>query len=68
AFVGSIEEINAGGADQEAWNQLLAFLQRTLQEGAGAQSPQSAPAVGTVPGQVSLRYLVWLAIGHMGHM
>lgn len=68
AFVGSMEEINAGGADQEAWNQLLAFLQRTLQEGAGAQSPQSAPAVGTVPGQLSLRYLVWLAIGHMGHM
>ena len=31
AFVSSIEEINKGGPQQEAWNQMLAFLKQSLQ-------------------------------------
>ena len=31
AFVSSIEEINKGGPQQQAWNQMLAFLKQSLQ-------------------------------------
>ncbi len=68
AFVGSIEDINAGGADQEAWQQLLAFLQRTLKEGPGSASIAPKPITVSIGGEHSIRYLVGLILGHMGHM
>jgi carboxymethylenebutenolidase len=43
AFVGSMAEINAGGPDQEAWNELIAFLDGALKGGAGA-TPHPRPA------------------------
>lgn len=45
AFVGDIEQIRQGGPQQEAWNELLAFLRATLQEGTGQTgSPARHPA------------------------
>lgn len=66
AFVGGMDEIEQGGAAQEAWLQLLAFLQRTLKEGPGANSTQ--PLANADRGELSWRYLFWLAVGHTGHM
>ncbi len=68
AFVGSIEEINAGGADQEAWQQLLAFFQRTLKEGSASASGDQKSVTATIRSEHALRYLVGLVLGHMRHM
>lgn len=68
AFVGSIEEINAGGADQEAWQQLLAFFHRTLKEAPAAAAIDQKPVTVAIAGEHSLRYLVGLILGHMRHM
>jgi len=46
AFVTSIEAIRQGGPQQEAWNELLAFLGAALQDGA-------APAGRTAPAQLA---------------
>lgn len=68
AFVGSIEEIEAGGADQEAWQQLLAFLDANLKAEGGAYNP-SAPGATTMHNtMMQWRYLFYLALGHMGHL
>lgn len=68
AFVGSVEEIAAGGAQQEAWQQLLAFLEQNLQdEGSGLRGVPAAESQ-RLPGIISWRYLFWLAVGHMMHM
>jgi len=69
AFVGTIEEIEAGGADQEAWNQLLAFLERSLQANTSNNSSnQSLTQTETAHGESSLRYLMRLAWSHFSHM
>lgn len=67
AFVGSIEEIAAGGAEQEAWQQLLAFLERTL-HGEEETALQLRHPTEHVRSQLSFRYLLWLALGHMAHL
>lgn len=69
AFVGGMDEIEAGGAAQEAWNQLLAFLATALKE--DANRAQSNPADDTLTvssAGFDLRYLFYLAMGHLGHM
>ncbi len=66
AFVSSIEEIAKGGAPQEAWNQLLAFLKANLQDGAGASSTQSLSQQEAARGESSLMYVMRLALGHLG--
>src|SRR5262249_17290815 len=50
AFVKSIEEIRAGGAQQQAWNELLAFLDQSLKRPALAFAPRpsSEQAVAVV--------------------
>lgn len=68
AFVQGVEEIAKGGPQQEAWQQLLAFLQQSLKEKAGAVPASASPYTEAVPGELSWRYIFWLALGHMGHM
>lgn len=68
AFVHSAEEIAQGGPQQEAWQQLLTFLQRTLKEGPGVGAQPTAPSAERIPGVISWRYIFWLALGHTGHM
>jgi carboxymethylenebutenolidase len=48
AFVKSIEEINQGGPQQQAWNELLAFLNQSLKS-APAASFRPASQRGTQP-------------------
>ncbi len=69
AFVKSIEEIRQGGVQQEAWNQLLAFLRDTLQDqGAaqplpvGGQSPDTVVGVApTLTGQLHHYFVCMLS-------
>ena len=68
AFVGSIEDIRAGGADQEAWQQLLAFLQHTLQTESRRNVTETTVADDHESVQASLLYLLRLAWSHMVHM
>lgn len=67
AFVGSIEDIEAGGADQEAWQQLLIFLESTLKSGEGSTTAASATAQNTTGDGIHWGYLLRLALSHMAH-
>jgi carboxymethylenebutenolidase len=68
AFVQGMEEIAQGGAQQEAWNQLLAFLQQTLKEGRGAAQADSLTYGEAARGESSWGYIMRLALSHLGHM
>lgn len=48
AFVTDIEAIRAGGAQQEAWNELLGFLRAALHDGA-APAGRAPPAARAAP-------------------
>lgn len=48
AFVTDIEAIRAGGPQQQAWGELLAFLRAALQDGA-APAARALPAAGPAP-------------------
>ncbi len=61
AFVTSIEEINQGGPQQQAWNQLLAFLKQSLQ--ASAPPRHTAVVAGASDG-VDWGYIARLAWSH----
>ena len=58
AFVGGMDEVAKGGAPQEAWNQLLAFLKTNLQEGKGATSSQSLTQAKAAFGESTMMYVV----------
>ena len=68
AFVQSMEEIAKGGPQQEAWQQLLAFLEQNLQQGTGAVPTQSLTLAEARRGESSLLYIVRLALSHLWHM
>jgi carboxymethylenebutenolidase len=68
AFVQSMEEIAKGGVQQEAWNQLLAFLQQNLQQGTGAAPAHSLTQTEAADGESYLLYIVRLALSHLGHL
>ena len=68
AFVGSMEQIQQGGAQAEAWQQLLTFLQRTLREGTTAGEVQSLSQTEAARGESSLEYLLRLAWSHVKHL
>ena len=68
AFVQGMEEIAKGGAQQEAWQQLLAFLEQNLQQGTGAVPTQSLTLAEARRGESSLLYIVRLALSHLWHM
>lgn len=68
AFVQGMEEIAQGGPQQEAWNQLLAFLQQNLKEGVGAAPAQPLSYAEAASGESSWGYLMRLALSHLGHM
>lgn len=68
AFVQSMEQIAEGGPQQEAWQQLLAFLKQNLQEGAGAVPAHSLTLAEAQHGESSLLYIVRLALSHLFHM
>jgi carboxymethylenebutenolidase len=61
AFVTSIEAINAGGPQQQAWNQLLAFLKQSLQAG-GAPTHKAVALSGR--DAVDWGYIARLAWSH----
>lgn len=63
AFVTSVEGIRSGGAQGQAWAQLLAFLKQSLQAG---ESTPSAQGVAVQASGESLGYLVRLALSHLG--
>lgn len=67
AFVGGMEMIEQGGAPQQAWNQLLAFLKTNLQDGSGASTTQSLTQADAARGESSWMYVLRLAISHLGH-
>ncbi|MEZ4725601.1 MAG: dienelactone hydrolase family protein [Caldilineaceae bacterium] len=67
AFVQGVEEIAKGGPQQEAWNQLLAFLKRNLQEGTGAVPTRALTFAEAGRGESSLRYIIRLALSHLLH-
>jgi carboxymethylenebutenolidase len=50
AFVSSIEAIRAGGPQQEAWNELLAFLDGALRDGASGQLQHRGSERGSADG------------------
>lgn len=66
AFVQGMAEIAQGGPQQEAWHQLLAFFARTLQDGSGAAPADALTYQAAARGETSLRYLLWLAVSHLG--
>ncbi|MEZ4863419.1 MAG: dienelactone hydrolase family protein [Caldilineaceae bacterium] len=68
AFVGSIEEIAQGGAAQEAWQQLLTFLNANLQQGAGAAATEPLSQAEAAAGESLWPYLMRLAWSHLGRM
>lgn len=68
AFVGGMEEIAKGGAPQEAWQQLLAFLKKNLQGGTGAAPAQPLTMAEAARGESSLLYAFRLALSHLTHM
>jgi len=63
AFVRSIEEIRQGGVQQQAWNQLLAFLKGSLQAGAPASHVEVQQRADDAP---TVAYLIQLALAHLG--
>lgn len=67
AFVGGMDQIAKGGAPQEAWNQLLAFLKTNLQNGTGASNKSSLTQADAARGESSLLYVFRLALSHLGH-
>lgn len=68
AFVQSMEAIAKGGAQQEAWQQLLTFLEQNLQQGTGAAPTHALTAAEAARGESSLLYIVRLALSHLWHM
>lgn len=68
AFVQSMAEIAKGGPQQQAWNQLLAFLNQNLKEGVGAAPAEPLSYAEAGQGESSLLYLWRLAWSHLGHM
>lgn len=68
AFVQGMDEIAQGGPQQEAWQQLLAFLQQNLKEGIGAAPAQPLSYAEAARGESSWGYLMRLALSHLGHM
>lgn len=67
AFVQSMEQIAQGGPQQEAWNQLLAFLKQNLQTGTGALPSQSLTLAEARRGDSSFLYIMRLAWSHLFH-
>ena len=71
AFVSSMEVINQGGAPQQAWKQLLAFLKTNLQEGSASSATQShsqsLSQSDAARGESLLLYALRLALGHLRH-
>ncbi|NJM41279.1 MAG: dienelactone hydrolase family protein, partial [Anaerolineae bacterium] len=61
AFVTSIEAIRAGGPQQQAWNQLLAFLKQSLQAGG---APAHKAVVASESDGVDWGYIARLAWSH----
>jgi carboxymethylenebutenolidase len=68
AFVRGMDEIAKGGPPQAAWQQLLAFLKKNLQEGAGAVPTHSLTLAEAERGESSLLYALRLALSHLVHM
>jgi carboxymethylenebutenolidase len=67
AFVSSVEGIRAGGAQGEAWNEMLQFLEETLKRGASAQrAPAALVRANDFIGWDYLWALAWLHAG-AGH-
>jgi carboxymethylenebutenolidase len=64
AFVTSIEDIRAGGVQQQAWNQLLAFLKQSLQ---GERPAARAVASAAYSAGPDWGYLARLALSHLEH-
>jgi hypothetical protein len=64
-----MEEIRRGGAQQQAWNQFLAFLERSLRgEQSHTRAVASRGGVGAHDLRAAdLRYLLMLAVLHAGH-
>ena len=69
AFVTSMEEIRWGGVQQQAWNQFLTFLDRSLRgETSHTRSVASRwDADAHDLRALDLRYLLMLAVLHAGH-
>ena len=61
AFVTSMEEINKGGPQQQAWNQLLAFLKQSLQTSA---MPMHNAVLVSSSDAMDWEYIVRLAWSH----
>ena len=57
AFVHGAEEIAQGGPQQEAWQQLLAFLQQSLKDGPGVGAQPADSGAESFPGKLSWRYI-----------
>jgi carboxymethylenebutenolidase len=60
AFVGSIEEVRAGGPEGEAWSELLAFLDGALKGGAapaGRERPGELADATTLIGAIHHRFV-----------
>ena len=64
AFVKNVEGIRQGGAQGQAWAELLAFLNQNL-KGTRAERPSVTPIVAT--DGLSARYLFMLAWSHLSH-
>ncbi|MBI3242447.1 MAG: dienelactone hydrolase family protein [Chloroflexi bacterium] len=62
AFVKSIEEIQQGGPQGQAWDEVLVFLKETLQDETGSNRRQVSPA--QVVGSTDWRYWLMLAYEH----
>jgi len=69
AFVTSMEEIRRGGVQQQAWNQFLAFLNRSLrsEQSQARHSALRSDASAYDFSAHDLRYLLMLAVLHAGH-
>ena len=68
AFVGVMEQIAQGGAPQEAWEQLLAFLHTNLQQSDGVVSTRSLSYDEAAKGETVWPYLMRLAWSHLHHL
>ena len=68
AFVGDMEQIAQGGAPQEAWEQLLAFLHTNLQQSDGVVSTRSLSYDEAAKGETVWPYLMRLAWSHLHHL
>ncbi|MBL8057350.1 MAG: dienelactone hydrolase family protein [Anaerolineales bacterium] len=62
AFVNSVDAIRAGGVQGQAWEELLAFLRTSLQEGNSGRPPAAAARADDFYG---LRNLALLAFAHL---